>query len=564
MTSASQDQHLPPAGGTAHSIGERIEARALSMRFWLCLGVVVLAIQLSVYPFTVPTHVDEGSYSFYGYNAVTGYYPMYKQGGPWFQHPPMAYVIPGITHALLGKGFYAIRIISALLAGVMVLLTYRLARKLGGPHAALINLWLLVGQAESIRYYCLGGPLPFVAMCIVAAVLSYSSDIKSPYREVLAIFFASLAMMTRTNMCYTWGVVVLFAVFTQERWSHRVVSIVVSIVFPGIFIIAFWPELAASLLQHHLLPVWVREWLIPDPLIETGQRYPIPLRAYPGSLYYLFRYYSLILMSVGITFAWMWFNRDRYPLWSRPWREHRGIILLLVLFAGNLVAHVIGPMLIRQPYVMYAYFNYYAPLAAIIGGLGLAAITSDMRKDFVRGVVVGALALSVLVSLFPQGSNTRWPVSFTQTRLQDVQRASERLAALTTPNDKIFALTCMHEFLIADRHPYPAPLLIDALSLSKDTNRVLKYNRYNYELAESYLTQADVVIVSDYGELELGGLYRGQPGSGQDVVDLIERVVSRDFSLVEEIPATSMGKWRIYRRMKSNTAPERREEVSKP
>ena len=229
-------------------------------------------------------------------------------------------------------------------------------------------------------------------------------------------------------------------------------------------------------------------------------------------------------------------------------RNNSIVVLVIVLFAGNMVIHVLGPILIGQPFVMYMYFNYYAPFGAMLGGLGLVHAFSHVQGRSARRLLVGGFAVAVLFSLFPQGSASRWPPDFANPDLRNVNRASQRLAALTTPSDKIFAITCLHEFLVADRLPYPPLLLADAISLNKDIARVTKFGRYNYAMAGSYLKEADVVILSDYAETELAGLYRGHRGAGQDVVDLAERVVAEDFTLIEKIQRTSKGIWRIYRR----------------
>ena len=268
-----------------------------------------------------------------------------------------------------------------------------------------------------------------------------------------------------------------------------------------------------------------------------------------GALYYLFRYYYLILTAATVSCVWAFIMMHKEKKLIIALKEHREVALIVALFFGNLLLHVIAPLLSPAPFAMYAYFNYYAPLGAVVGGLGIAGIIARIKREYLQGLTVGVVAAAIFFSLFPWYPSPYWPMSLTA--LRDIDHAAERLAALTSPGDKIFSITLSPEFLLADRRPYSALVVYDGFSSCPDAEKVLRFNRYNYAMADRWLKEADVIILSDMVCEGLASLYKGTPGSGKDVVDLAREVVARDFSMIEEIPRTSRGEWRIYRRKSS-------------
>jgi len=281
-------------------------------------------------------------------------------------------------------------------------------------------------------------------------------------------------------------------------------------------------------------------------LIETETRLSWPIRAYVGAVYYLFKYYYVIITATAISCAWAFIKMWKEATLLNAFHGNREIVLIVALFLGNLLLHVVAPLLSPAPFAMYAYFNYYAPLAAIIGGLGLAAIIGRIKQEYLQEITVAALAVAMVFSLSPWQVASYWSTSITA--IQGIDFASKRLAALTSPQDRIFSITLSPEFLLADRRPYPQLVVFDGFTTFPDPEKTLKFNRYNYAIADRWLKEADVVILSDQVCRDLGILYKGSSGSGQDVVDLAQKVVTRDFNLVEEIQRTSRGDWRVYRR----------------
>ena len=525
---------------------QRLKSLILTTRFWLVLAAIVFLAQAAVYPFVLKTHLDEGIYSIIGYDAVMGRYPLYKEGGPWFTYMPLSFLVPGIVHGIFGKGLYVIRLFSILCGGLSILFSYLIARKLGGNLAALLTLWLLVASVPTIQYYSLGGPVPFVALCLIASVYLLTTRVASPYREVLAVLCVSLALGARQNMLVSWFFLVTYGCLIQKRPAHLLIVAAASVLFPLIIVIPFWPDIFHGALALPQFAGSLLKLVLPEQIVDEGSRSTWPTRAYIGAVFYLVKYYYFIWASIGISCCWTVLKLASISGLRKAIIGNPIISFIAALFSANFLVHVIGPILVSTPFGMYAYFNYYAPLAAVLGGLGFAAFVNASKGEYTRGVFLGIFGTMAFFSVLPWSSPSYWAMSLNS--LRDIDFAAEHLAKLTTPRDKIFALTLTPEFLLTGRRPYPALIVPVGLSICRDTERVQRLNRYNFALAKKWLREADVVILSDAVCQELADLYKGLEGSGRDVADLAQTVVLQDFDVVEQISRTSRGKWTIYRK----------------
>jgi hypothetical protein len=530
-----------------HSLGSGAGA-VLNPKFWLVLGIVVVVVQCCAYPFIARTHYDEGSYSFLGYNAVTGVYRIYEHGGPYFAHMPLTYLVPGVIHAVFGKQFYVYRLFCAFCVGLLVFCAYQLAKNLAGQYAALITLWILAGSVYSLTLYCVGGPLSFTAMFLVVSLLILASDIAPPYREIGAIFCITVALAARRNLAICWLFIVLYAVLTTKRHFWRIILIFSACMFLGMFYYPFFPEVLDVLFYHQQLPGFLGKLMIKDLPVDNAIRFSLPLRAYIGSVYYLFRYYHLILISVGLVAI---AGILRLGLGRNLWRATKGnpvLALVWVIFVTNVVVHMSGGLLGVTPFAIYNYFDYFAPLGAVIGGVGIVSLLHHLKAPFSRGILVGAFAVTTFLSLFPWYPSPSWGLSFSV--LSDMNRAAQSLATLTRPEDKIFSVAHMHEFHLAGRRPYFPGLVRPEWSfvVSKDSKALKKYYRYNYAVAKQWLKEANVLVVSDAVLDDLSHHFQGYDGSGQEVANLVRETARKDFTLIGEIPNSSRGTLSIYRR----------------
>ena len=519
----------------------------LSHRFWLLLAVTAFVLQAGYNLTHVRTWFDEGNYAYKGYVAVKGVYPMYKDGGPYFEYTPLAFLVPGAVQALFGPDFIAGRLFSILCGALTVVVTYVVGKRLAGRRAGLISTWLVVGNLIILRYYTTISPYSWVSLFLMLSLLALTSSVVSPYRELGAVFLASITFVTRQNMVAALGIIVLYGLIVQKRVSSVIIIVACAFVFPALFIAPYWPDL-------------INETLAPIPLVgkifarfsehtklaTKGSLYPWSFKDFLEGMDWLINFHFTILFAAFFTLfqsAKTWFRAGASVsfLWNK--RLH---ILAGFLFFSNFIVHTAGP----QNYCAQCpavYFNYFAPVGALVGGIGVESMLRHNPSKLLRNLVIGILIFSTLIISTVTKART---FTIHKPRFQMIQSAAESIAGLTRPEDKIFAIADMHVFLLAKRYPYPALMTHEYnFVITENTKNALKKNRWNYEAARQWLAEADVIVLSHERFTTLPRLYPGYPGSGEDLQNLIRKVVAEDFPIKVTIPCSHGDDIELYRRV---------------
>lgn len=81
------------------SIGKPWYANLLSL-----LGGLVYLIQSWMYAKMQTSLLDEGAYLYKGYLFAIGKYWPYQEYGPWTNHMPLSFLIPGYVQTVFGPG----------------------------------------------------------------------------------------------------------------------------------------------------------------------------------------------------------------------------------------------------------------------------------------------------------------------------------------------------------------------------------------------------------------------------------------------------------------------------
>lgn len=680
-----QNSTAAVASAESHNLSNTITTfeRLLSSS-WVWLLVTVLSfLALSFHHlFYNRTWLDEALYLYKGYAALQGLYQMYAYGGMWYEYDPLAFIVPGISQLPFGPNLYVARLFSIAYSALILLSIYLLASRLSNVRAGIIAVWLLLGSMVTMRYFASGTPYAFTALALTVSVLILASEGRSPWREVLAIICVTLALVARRNMIVAWAIIILFAFLIQRTRRDEAIVVGSAIGSLGLILWPFSPEvfdtfLALPLISTIAAQLQIRSWGSPE-LAAVMEGVSTPWHA-DLALYYALRMLIIHLSVIGSATAAIVWGIARWRTsqtgWYGVW-EHRLLVLIGMLFVSNVVVHVIGAQSYSSFTVIH-HFVYFAPLGAVLGGIGLADILTprtanipiqqrfsgaghtarvltialvlwffpswilishyyhqwqnvasiSVRQNFwitlvpilsgllilltilaalhwptirqriaqrvwrVAGLLVAFGIISIL--LFQNATNTEmvlrkathfWPLAlllvawvivnrtrphlapgfaivlialapYNQYRLMDrsslpeLHRAAERFQALTTPDDRIFALTESYFFLLADRHPYPAPLNIEAnLALAPLDDLVQKYNRWNITLTARWLNNTDVVILDEKYTNVIAPMYRGQSGSGMEILQVISTKVARDFVLLEESRDVPYSLIRVYRR----------------
>jgi hypothetical protein len=242
------------------------------------------------------------------------------------------------------------------------------------------------------------------------------------------------------------------------------------------------------------------------------------------------------------------------PGWfSRPWIEFLVLFILGMAFAypgegqGKIPDEPLMPLIITVLAVLlvpwlarrsarWAGIHWRTP----VGQVGLA-------------LIVGA---GILATPFPGLSGSSIPVAdmLAGSDIAEIEEIAQVLAKHTSPEDRIFFLAETHPLLyLPDRHVPPAMANHKfGYMISDDVDGLQRWGLWNYELGRRWLSESDVVVVSEFVRGAMVKTFPGRPGAGKDLMELLDRTLATDFELVAHIPAPARyrsGAIDVYRRI---------------
>ena len=97
--------------------------------------------------------LDEGAYLYKGLLFITGQYRLYQAYGPWSNHMPLSFLLPGIVQVLFGPGLAVGRIFAVLMAGLLVVGIWIVARRMAGDWWALATVMVFVSVPVNVKLY---------------------------------------------------------------------------------------------------------------------------------------------------------------------------------------------------------------------------------------------------------------------------------------------------------------------------------------------------------------------------------------------------------------------------
>ena len=96
------ERNLQQATRTPKSSIEWIKSKNCIADAISFLAVLIFLVQIWIYASNRKSSLDEGAYLYKGFLFVSGQYRIYQEYGPWSNHMPFSFLIPGII-VFLGK-----------------------------------------------------------------------------------------------------------------------------------------------------------------------------------------------------------------------------------------------------------------------------------------------------------------------------------------------------------------------------------------------------------------------------------------------------------------------------
>lgn len=296
-------------------------------------GGVLYLWQLWVYAHNQDSVLDEGAYVYKGWLFVTGRYTPYQPYGPWTNHMPLAFLIPGLIQVLFGPGIRTARYAAIVFAVLTLIGAWLFARRLGNRWWATALVWAMALNSALVKGYSTAVSQGIVA-CLFTWTLFFTLGSNRPlWQIVLGSFLAATAFMTRINMLPLLPLLVLYI-----GWEHGVKSGFLSAITMGIVVIfwhaLYWPD---------ILQVWARlprsitpfldPWRLPPGYGSAWKPYTPPGARWI-SFFHSIRFHFLSIIGVVTTLV----------LWPKTgsWKNDsakRITTFLIVLFGSLFLSH---------------------------------------------------------------------------------------------------------------------------------------------------------------------------------------------------------------------------------
>ena len=298
------------------------------------LGFILYSFQLWIYAHSLLSNLDEGAYLYKGYLFVTGQYRIYQDYGPWSNHMPFSFLIPGVIQLIFGPGLESPRYFMIILAIFTLFGIWILSRRMGGLWWATVATWVYAINPTVIKMYSTAVSQGLTAFMLTWSLVLVLGAKRPIWQLMLGSCLASLMVMTRETMLPVLPILALY-IF----WEHGLKTGALSILVIGTTLIAihgmFWPgilQVWGRVIPSKILPI-LKQWNLPKNAVAFLHP-TTPLDTQMLSLFRTLRFHFPSL--AGGLASWLLWPKKKS--WDHP-SNYRTFVFLSCLFVVLLGIH---------------------------------------------------------------------------------------------------------------------------------------------------------------------------------------------------------------------------------
>ena len=334
-----------------HSLFTRLAATPwLAEALALC-GGILYTVMLFTYAHTRESVLDEGAYLYKGYLFASGEYAPYQPYGPWTNHTPLAFMIPGFVQVIFGPGIRTGRYFAIGAALLMLVGLWILARRLGNRWWATGAIWVLAANPTLLKTYATAVSQGIIACMLVWMLVFVLGDKRPAWQILLGSILAGLMAMTRINMLPVVPLV-LFYIF----WQHGKKAGLAATAGAGATLIGihalYWPNILQvwNRLPKSLTP-FLNEWRLTNAKSSWQPANDFSNRVMSFFAAIRIQFTASLGLLGGVLF---WPKKDR---WKSQTDLHSAVFLV-ILFIALFVAH--AWFALGKDYCVYCLPGYMA------------------------------------------------------------------------------------------------------------------------------------------------------------------------------------------------------------
>lgn len=357
------------------------------------LGGFLYLVQSWQYAHTLASLLDEGAYLLKGLLFVTGRYWPFQDYGPWTNHMPLAFYIPGVIQALFGPGLRPGRYFAVALGVLLILGVWLLVRRIGGRWWAALAVWTLALNPALIKLYSLAVSEVLLA-CMLVWILNLTlGDARPTWKILLGSILAGMMLMTRFNLAPVPILLVVY-LFWMHGWQIGWKAALAAAAPVIAAHVLFWPNILrhwAYWLPGELFP-FLKPYARPPGSEPTWDPSVTPEAKVMSFLYGIRFHFTALAAALATWLAWP--RKDR---WETPGQFKTAVflsILLLVLVLSHLWASL------GKNYCTFC-FPVYLSFFSLLGPTLLVVTFSSWERNLPawRGVLIGLAILSLGIAI---------------------------------------------------------------------------------------------------------------------------------------------------------------------
>jgi hypothetical protein len=329
---------------------ERLKSIPRLAEVLAALGGTVGIILSWFYAHTKVSNLDEGAYLLKGYLFATGKYWPFQDYGPWTNHMPLSFLIPGWVQVVFGPGLRTGRYLTIALFALMLIGVWVIASRLGNRWWAAALVWLLAMNLPVIQVYSIVASQGLVA-CILTWVLVLVLGPERPlWQVVFGSMLAGLLLLTRLNMSPVLPLVLVY-VFWEHGKKTGLWTLFLGTLIVGVGHAVFWPGIME--LWDKWLPVKILPFLntVNNDIGIKNSIPDIKIQSRILSLFLGMRTHFFPVIGVYLS-LFMWPQRRK---WRSEWR-FRVAVFLAVSFSILFALHAWASL--GKNYCVFCFPNY--------------------------------------------------------------------------------------------------------------------------------------------------------------------------------------------------------------
>jgi len=361
--------------------------------FWsaLVLAAALYGLQGTALAERMVTWTDESAYVHLGYLVATGQISLFQDELTGSRMPLPFWVVGG-SQVLWGRSLLAARLVALAIGLVALALVALIARRLAGDLAGILAVFFFVTQGVLVGYFATGTYHSLAAGILLGGV-ALPVCLRPPWGPALGMATLSLLFLTRTNLWPVIPGVLLVLLWDASGLRPRLALVAAAGAVPVAFflsdirhlkILAYVP-VVGRLVRSLGYPVGWSLIDVPEPALRD--------RAW--ALIRLARMYEFWTLAALLLCAILIFRRLK-RLETGVFADRRMSLLAALLLYISFWQVLI---LWKFPRAFVGWFPSFAPLAAIILGVGFARVLG--QADVGRGARRITAALLVLLMAAP-------------------------------------------------------------------------------------------------------------------------------------------------------------------